>query len=376
MKVPLTKPLFDRREEGAAIKVLRSGWHTTGPATAEFENQFRDYCDVKYAVAVSNCTTALFLSLIIGGIKPGDEVIVPSYTFIATANVVVHTGAKPVFVDVEENTSNIDVKDIARKITKKTRAIIPVDQVGLACDIDSIRKIAKAHKLFVVVDSACAIGSRYKGKPVGGFGDITCFSLHPRKLISTGEGGLITTNNREFAEQAKMWRSHGASISDIARHKTKQIILERYLVPGYNFRITDIQSALGIEQLKKLPNILKRRKILADRYTRLLAENKYIKTPYVPKYAEHNWQSYIIRLTPDSKISRDSLMKKLLDDGIATRRGVMASHLEPYYVKVYGRAKLPVTEILAKNTICLPIFPQMTFAEQDFIIARINKYLS
>lgn len=376
MKIPLTIPLFDKNEERAVISVLSSGWHTTGPKTAEFERLFADYCRVKYAVAVSNCTTALFLSLIIGGIKPGDEVIVPSYTFIATANVVVHAGAKPVFVDVEEDTFNIDVKDAERKITKITKAIIPVDQVGLACDIDEIRKIAKSQNLFVIVDSACAIGSKYKDRPVGGFGDLTCFSLHPRKLISTGEGGFITTNNKKFAHQALMWRTHGATISDAARHNSQRVIFEEYPVPGYNFRITDIQSAIGIEQLKKLPNILKRRKILADRYTRLFAETKYIKTPYVPKYAEHNWQSYIIRLTSDSKVSRDSLMGKLLNDGIATRRGVMASHLEPYYVKAYGKIKLPVTERLAESTICLPIFPQMTFVEQDFIVSKINKYLS
>lgn len=375
MKVALTKPYFNKKEEKAAIEVIRSGWHTQGPKTAEFEKIFAEYTKSKYAIAVSNCTTALHLALVVGGIGTGDEVIVPSYTYIASANVIVHAGAKPVFIDVDVRTFNLDVNLLEKLITKKTKAIITIDQVGLASDIDQINNIAKKYKLLVIADAACAIGSKYKNKMVGGIADMTCFSMHPRKLISTGEGGMITTNNKTYAKNAQIWRSHGADISDIARHTTSKVILEEFIVNGFNYRITDIQSAIGIEQMKKMPIILKKRARLARRYNRLLKPVKCLSIPYVPEYAIHNWQTYIITLTNDTPISRDDLMQKLSDDGITVRRGVMACHEQPIFRKMIGKVSLPVTEKLNKRTICLPIFPGMTIAEQDYVIERLKKHL-
>lgn len=375
LKVPLTIPFFDKKEEKAVLAVLKSGWHTQGPMILELEKKFAEYTKSKYAVAVSSGTTALHLALIAGGVGLQDEVIVPSFTFIASANVIIHAGAKPIFIDVDSRTFNFDVTKLEEKINKKTKAIMAIDQVGLPCDLDAIKKIALKHNLLVIEDAACAIGSKYKGKEIGGLSNLTCFSFHPRKLISTGEGGMITTNNKLFADKLKLWRSHGASVSDIKRHSASSISFEEYEVAGYNFRLTDIQAAIALEQLKKLPKILEKRKRLAERYNRLLSKIEYIETPYIPSYAEFNWQSYIIKLTDSSPVKQEELMQKLLNDGIATRRGVMASHMEPAYTKLFGKVSLPVTEKLLKTTICIPIFPQMNIKQQNWVIERLYKHL-
>lgn len=371
--IPLAKPFFDKEEEKAVISVLRSGWHTQGPQTEAFEAEFSKLVGAKYAIAVSNCTCALHIALLLGGIQEGDEVIVPSFTYIACVNVIRHAFAKPVFVEVDEKTFNIDASDLEKKITKRTKAIIAVDQVGLPCDIDKINTIAKRQNIFVIEDAACALGSRYKGKTVGGLSELTCFSLHPRKIISTGEGGVITTNNKKMAEMAKVLRSHGASLGDHARHSSNIISFEKYFSPGYNYRLTDIQSALGRQQLKKLTKILKKRRILAERYSEKLSKINSIETPFTPKYAEPNWQTYIIRLKSNFHLSQKQFMQKLLDHGISTRKGVMASHLEPYYQSLLGRVSLPITENLAKSTISLPLYHKMTIADQNYVIENIIK---
>lgn len=374
--IPLTKPFFDREEEKAAIDVLRSGWHTQGPQTEAFEEEFAKLVDAKYAVAVSNCTSALHIALILAGVGVGDEVIVPSFTYIACANIIRHAQATPIFAEVDEKTFNIDTRDLEKKITKRTKAIIAVDQVGLPCDIDTINKIAKRHNLFVIEDAACAIGSIYKVRMVGGLSALTCFSLHPRKIISTGEGGVITTNNKDLARAAKELRSHGASVSDHARHSSSAVSFEQYNRPGYNYRMTDIQAAIGRQQLKKLPKILRRRKLLAKRYTEKLSKLSTIETPFVPSYAQHNWQTYIIRLKNNSHLTQKQFMQRLLDCGISTRRGVMASHLEPYYKNLLGKISLPITEALTRSTVSLPLYPEMTISDQDYVIANILKLCS
>ncbi len=371
MKIPLHRPYFDSLEERAIVQVLRSGWVTQGPKVEEFEDAVCKYTGSKYAVATTSCTTALFMSLHMLGIGRGDEVIVPSLTFIATANVVVHTGAKPVFVDIDPETYNINPGKINEKITKRTRAIIPVDQVGLPSDLDKIYQLARKHKLFVVEDAACALGSKYHGKRVGGFGQISCVSFHPRKTITTGEGGMILTNNKDWADKLRILRHQGMSISDVTRHKAKSIIFEKYPVVGYNFRMSDLQAAVGVEQMKKLPEILERRANLAKRYTKNFLETKFIIPPYVPPGYTHNWQSYVIRIRKNRKIERGDLMQKLLDVGIATRIGVMAAHLEKPYRMMYPKLVLPETEIAARETITIPLYFQMTEKEQDYVIEKI-----
>lgn len=371
MKIPLIKPNFDKKEEKAIIDVLRSGWVTQGPKVEEFERIVASYVGAKYAVAVTSATTGLFLALYVKGIGAGDEVIVPSFSFIATANVVAHSQAKPIFVDIDPNTFNIDPEKIEKAISSRTKAIIPVDQVGLPSDLDKIHKIAKAHNLIVIEDAACAIGTKYKGRKIGSISEMTVFSFHPRKTITTGDGGMITTNDKKLADRLKLLRNQGMGVSDIKRHSSKKVVQEQYPEIGFNFRMTDIQAAIGIEQMKKIDKILTKREKLAKRYDKAFLSSKNIIPPYIPKGYEHNRQSYVVRVKKESKISRDKLMQKLLDLDIATRRGVMASHLEKPYVKMLGKIKLPITEEATANTMVLPLFPQMTISEQDFVIKNI-----
>ena len=376
MKIPLTIPSFDNLEEKAVAEVLRSGWVAQGPKVIEFEEMMSDYVGAKYAAATTSATTALFLSLYILGIGPGDEVVVPSFTFIATVNIVMHTGAKPVFVDIDAKTYNIDSSKIESAITPRTKAIMPVDQVGLPSDLEKIIKTARKHKLFVVEDAACGLGSVYKGRKLGSYPGIEmiCLSFHPRKSITTGEGGMILTNNKIYYEKVKTLRHHGMSVSDLVRHSAKKVIHESYPEVGYNFRMSDIQAAVGVEQLKKLSKFLKIRRKLAERYSKSFENSKNIIPPFVPRDYKPNWQSYVVKLKKNKKITRNSLMQKLLDDGIATRRGVMASHLEPPYRKLYPNLSLPITEEAAESTIALPLYTDMTDKEQKYVIEKVLKY--
>lgn len=374
MNIPITKPFFDKNEEKAVLNVVKSGWVTQGPKVLEFEELVAKYVGAQYGVATTSATTSLFLSLYMLGIGPGDEVIVPSLTFIATPNVVVHVGAKPVFVDIDPKTYNINPDLIEKAITKKTKAIIPVDQVGLSCDWEKIKKIIKRYKLHIIEDAACATGSKYKGKRIGSLNNITCFSFHPRKLATTGEGGMILTNDKSFAERAKRLRHHGMGVSDVKRHMSNKIVNESYSEVGYNLRMSDLEAAIGIEQFKKLPKILSKREKLANRYTKYLKDNELLETPFVPGYCTPNWQSYILRLKENKNVSRNNLMQKLLDAGISTRRGQMACHTEAPYKKMYPKLLLPETEKATAQTIALPLYHQMTKKEQDYVIDTILKF--
>lgn len=376
MEIPLTKPFFDKTEIKAVNNVLRSGWVTQGPRVAEFENAICDYTGAKYGVAVTSATTALFLSLYLLDIRSGDEVVVPSFSFIATANVIMHVGAKPVFVDIDPQTYNLDADAVEKLITRKTKAIIPVDQIGLPYDHDKIHAIAKKYKLYVIEDAACALGSIYKGKMIGSFGDLVCFSFHPRKCITTGEGGIILTSKKQYADKLRMLRHHGMSVSDVARHKSKKIIKESYPFVGFNFRMSDIQAAVGVEQMKKLPKILKKRTEIAERYTNLLSKSEFIIPPYIPEGYVHNYQSYMVRLSPDAPLKRDQLMQKLREEKIATRNGVMAAHEEVAYASRFGKISLPNTETATQETIILPLYYQMTKNEQDYVINRVNFHVN
>ena len=374
--IPITKPCLGEEEIEAVAQAIRSGWVAQGPGVAQFERVLAERLGVEHVVATSNCTTSLHIALLCAGIGPGDEVIVPSFTFIATANAVLYVGATPVFVDIDPRTYNMDPAWIEAAITPRTRAIIPVDQIGLAAELDAVNEIAQRHGLRVIEDAAPALGAMYRGRPVGAVSPITCFSFHPRKSITTGEGGAITTNDGEVAAKARVLRSHGASVSDLARHNASTVTIEQYELLGYNYRMTDIQAAIGSAQLRKLDGILARRRYLAERYNTLLASLDGVTTPYAPEYAPHTYQSYCVRLRPDRCAPREVVMERMLNRKIATRRGVMAIHEEPYYVERFGQISLPETEAATRQTLLLPLFAEMTDAEQDRVVEALRDALA
>ncbi len=376
LQIPITRPFMDEAEALAAANAIRSGWIVQGPLVAEFEAAVAARLGVEHAIAVTNCTSALHIALICSDIGPGDEVIVPSFSYIATANAVIHAGATPIFVDIDPRTYNLDPALIEAATTPRTRAIIPVDQIGLAADLDPILEIAARHNLKVIEDAAPAIGALYKGRPIGSVSPLTCFSFHPRKSISTGEGGLITTNSAQIATRARVLRAHGASVSDLARHNATKVVIEEYAELGYNYRMTDIQAAIGLEQLKKLDYILRCRQRLAARYNEKLSHLTGVTTPFVPDYATHTYQSYALRLDPACTPPREQIMAEMLEWGVATRRGVMAIHEEPYYrLTRQVQTSLPVTEAATRNTLLLPMYTTMSEAEQDYVVEAFQQCL-
>jgi dTDP-4-amino-4,6-dideoxygalactose transaminase len=363
--IPITRPVLGEEEVAAAAEVIRSGWLTQGARVEEFETAVARYVGAGRAVAVSNCTTALHLALVAAGVGPGDEVICPSFSFIATANAILHAGARPVFVDIERRTYNIDPELVEAAITPRTKALMPVDQIGLAADIMIIRDIAKRHGLKVVEDAAPSLGSMVGSRRVGSMSDLTCFSFHPRKSITTGEGGVITTDDPDAAALMHRIRSHGASTSDLNRYRSKTVKFEEYRELGYNYRMTDIQAAIGIVQMGKLDSILAERRRLAARYAQLLGGCEWLDLPFAPPARFHTYQSYCIRLR--SQGQRDAIMADLAARGIATRRGVMAIHLEPFYRELCPGVSLPVTERCSEETLLLPLFPGLTEDEQQLV---------
>ena len=366
--IPIAIPYLGEEECAAAQDVIRSGWVSQGPKVAEFERGVADYCGVEHAVAVSNCTTALHLSLLAMGIGPGDEVICPSMSFIATANAIRNVGATPVFADVDVRTYNLDPDSAEGAITPRTKAIMIVHQIGLPADIDRFLAIGEKHDIKILEDAACAIGSRYKGKPIGGHTEMACFSFHPRKVITTGEGGMITTNSEKHAHTLRLLRQHGMSISDTVRHSAKQVISEQYVCVGYNSRLTDIQAAIGIEQLKRLDWIVARRQELAGRYSHALKDHPWLQTSVIPAYANTNFQSYAIALTPQAPVLRDELMQALLNVGVATRRGIMLAHSEPAYRDNLISTALAASEVASSQSLLLPLYPQMTDEVHERVI--------
>lgn len=369
--IPITTPCLGEEEALAAHETILSGWITQGPKVAEFERLVADYCRTEHAVAVSNCTTALHLSLLTLGVGPGDEVICPSMSFIATANSIRHCGATPIFADVDRATYNLDPAAVEQAITRRTKAILVVHQIGLPLDMDRYNALGQKHGVKILEDAACAIGSQYKGVPIGGHSEMACFSLHPRKVLTTGEGGLITTNNAEYANRLRLLRHHGMNISDAERHAAKTVIIESYETPGYNYRMTDIQAAMGIEQMKKLDWILQRRRELAQRYNISLQGHPWLTPPHVPDYANPNFQSYAIQLTDDAPLSRNELSQELLAGGISTRRGIMLAHAEPAYADQPCREPLENSRIASENSLLLPLYPTMTSEDQQRVIEAL-----
>ena len=371
--IPLSRPEFGDAEAHAVADVLKSGWVSQGPKVAEFESLIAARVGAAHGVATTSCTTALHLALVASGIGPGDEVICPSYSFIASANAVLYAGATPVFADIEGDTWNIDPADIATRVTPRTKAILAVHQVGLAADLDALRRAAP-ERVAIVEDAACAIGSLYKGQPIGSHGNIACLSFHPRKTISLGEGGMVITNDARVADRVRRLRSHGASVSDLDRHRAQGLVFEEYRELGYNYRLTDIQAAIGIEQLKRLDDFLARRRAVASRYNTAFCTVEQIQTPVEPAYAQHAYQSYAIRLRPGAGIGRDDMMRALIDAGVSCRRGIPPIHLEPLYFS-HG-VSLPVTEAVAAESIFLPMYASLPEADQARVIEHVVRIVT
>ncbi|MCW2912013.1 MAG: Glutamine--scyllo-inositol transaminase, partial [Actinomycetia bacterium] len=356
-------------EQVAVAEVISSGWIAQGPRVAEFERGFAEHVQALHGVAVSSCTTALHLSLVLAGVGPGDEVVVPSLSFIATANVARHTGALPVFADVDPATGNVTAKTVEVALTPRTRAVIVVDQAGVPADLDEIRALCDPRGIRVIEDAACAVGSVYRGRPVGAGAELVAWSFHPRKLLTTGEGGMLTTGEEDWARRARRLREHGMSVSAADRHASTTVIFEEYVETGYNYRMTDLQAAIGLVQLTRLDGIVARRRELAARYRRLFAELPGIVTVQDPEYGETNYQSFWVILPDGFPVGRDELLQRLFDAGISARRGIMAAHREPAYADVH--ADLPVTDWFTTRSLILPLFHEMSAADQDRVVEVI-----
>jgi dTDP-4-amino-4,6-dideoxygalactose transaminase len=389
--IPVAKPWIGEREAEAARRVLLSGWVTQGPEVAAFESEFAAFVGAPHACAVSSGTTALHLALLAVGVVPGDEVVTVSHSFIATANAIRYCGATPVFVDIDPATYNMDAALVEAALGPRTRAILCVHQVGLPCDLTSLQAISRRRGVALVEDAACAVGSEVEsargweriGRP---HGRVACFSFHPRKLLTTGDGGMITTADPDLDRRLRLLRQHGMTLSDRVRHAASTVAVESYDVVGYNYRLTDIQAAIGREQLARLPEALARRRVLAARYTEQLTDVPGLVLPIEPAWGRSNVQSYCVRL-PDGCDQR-LVMQQLLDAGISTRRGVMCAHREPAYAHepwtcvpdtvrcpcgAGGCRRLRASEEAQDRSIVLPLYHDLGDGEQQRVVTALRR---
>ena len=383
MNVPIARTSLTEAEIQSVLGPLRSGWLVQGPKVREFEEKWSAFTSAKHSIAVTSCTTALHLSLAALGFGPGDEAIVPAFTWIATANVVEHLGGNVVFCDIDLNTFNLDLNQLAQRITSRTKAILPVHLFGLAADMSPINQLAKQHGLWIVEDAACGFGSRYHGQHVGTLGDTGCFSFHPRKIITTGEGGMITTECDQLAEKLRRLRDHGAAMTDLQRHLgARPYLLADHPDAGYNQRMTDLQAALGSAQMDRAADIVAERQRLAGVYDQAFAGLSWLKTPAHVDGLEHGYQSYPCLFQPESitaesipriNQARNAWMDRLQQSGISTRPATHAVHMLSFYREKYGLQPESFPKAYAANdcSISLPLFHGMTEAEQAFVIQQV-----
>jgi dTDP-4-amino-4,6-dideoxygalactose transaminase len=374
----ITFPLFGPEEIESVQDCLNSGWVTQGPFVARFEQLFGERHQVKHAVACTSCTTALHLATWALGLGPGDEVIVPAFTWITSANAVEFTGAKTIFVDVEPETFNIDPAKIEAAITPKTKAVVVVHLFGLAAKMDAITAPAAKHGLHIIEDAACATGTMYSGRPVGTHGNLTCFSFHPRKVITTGEGGMITTNDDALAERIKSLRNHGATGLPAGVIKPGPYTMGTFNLLGNNYRLSDIQASVGVAQMARLDGLLAERLACAGRYHELLADINGFALPQVPEKCSHTYQSFVLRLLDGGTMRRNRIMDYLAQNDIQTRPGTHAVHRLGYYVQKYGLKPedFPQAALCEDTTITIPIFPGMTEADQARVVVALREALA
>ena len=371
--IPYGHQWIDKKDIQAVVRVLKSDWLTQGPKVQEFERAIARYCEAKYAVAMSSGTAALHAAYAVAGIKKGNEVITSPLTFVASVNAVVYCGGKPVFADIQRDTLNIDPAEIKKKITKQTKAIASVDFGGHPCDLNEIKRIARKHNLLIIEDAAHALGSKYKGKKIGSISDMTIFSFHPVKVITTGEGGMVVTNNKKFYEKLKIFRHHG-----IVKKERKGGWYYEMEIPGYNLRLTDFQCTLGLSQLKKLNKFIKRRREIVTEYNRAFKGIEEIIIPTERDYVKSAWHIYVIQLKLDKvKVSRKKIFNELQKRGIGVQVHYIPIHLQPFYRKRFGYKKgdFPTVERYYQRAITLPLFPKMTDKEIDRVIKTVKKVI-
>lgn len=371
-RLDVIRPWLGQEEIDAVSEVLRSGWVAQGPRVAEFEARFAEQQEAAHAVATTSCTTALHLAMVVAGVGPGDDVVVPSLSFVATANAPTYVGARPVFAEVDPVTGCVTAETVAAALTDRTTAVIVVDQAGVPVDLDAIRAVCDPRGVVVVEDAACAVGSTYRGRPVGAGAEIAAWSFHPRKVLTTGEGGMLTTSRADWAERARRLREHAMSVSAAARHTQLLAPQEQYDEVGFNFRMTDLQAAVGIVQLGRLPEVVARRRSLAKAYDQVISGIAGLRPVRDPDWGLSNFQSYWVQVLPEYPTDREGLLAALARADISARRGIMASHLQPAHADARPHPPLPVTEELTATTLVLPLFHELTAEDQ----ARVTDVLA
>lgn len=370
-RINVMQPWLGPEEIAAVTEVLTSGWVAQGPRVAAFEAEFARIQQAQHAVATSSCTSALHLALIVAGVGRGDDVVVPSFSFIATANASTYVGARPVFADVDRATGNLTAETVAAVLTERTRAVIVVDQGGVPADLDAIRALTDPRGIVVVEDAACGAGSTYRGRPVGAGADVTSWSFHPRKIITTGEGGMLTTSRADWAERARRLREHSMSVSAATRHASVLAPVEEYVEVGYNYRMTDLQAAVGIVQLGRLPAIVARRREIAASYSKQIADIPGLRPVEDPAWGTCNFQSYWVEALPEYPLDREGVLAHLAAADISARRGIMAAHRQPAYAG-NAHGPLPVTEHLTDTTFILPVFHQLSESDQARVVDALR----